>query len=142
MAMKHAVVLAAVAAVAGWAAGGGPAGAQGRRGLHVVAHLAGYECLALAMSEAAMRDFDDLPPVLSEPRRDAERIGIASASVIAASPPKPVNGFVRVLHLNGREGWVEARKLRPWRNANSPGTRCVPARMSDGGLGFDYVESR
>lgn len=133
MSAKYMLALAAVVLAVGQARA---------QGLRVVERLTGYECMALNLSEAELFDFDKLPPVLSAPRADASRIGVASASVIVASPRRTVGGYVEMLHMDGRSGWVEAGKLRPWVNRNRPSTRCYPAMMSNGRPGFDYASSR
>ncbi len=115
-----------------------PAIAQGPQ---VVKRLVGYQCMTLNLDAAAQRDFENLPPILSDPSLAASRVGIASASVIVATPLKATNGFYRVLHLNGQTGWIEANKLKPWINPNSPSTQCFPAMMSNGKPGFDYTSS-
>ncbi len=44
-------------------------------------------------------------PMLAEPSADAPKIGIVAATVIASESP-PVNGFQKVLRLDGKVGWV------------------------------------
>lgn len=116
-----------------------PAHAQGPQ---VVKRLVGYQCMTLNLDPSAQQSFENLPPVLSDPSPAASRVGIASASVIVATPLKATNGFYRVLHLNGQPGWIEANKLKPWINPNSPSTQCLPAMMSNGKPGFDYTQSQ
>jgi len=112
------------------------------QGPQVVKRLIGYQCMTLNLDPAAQQNFENLPPILSEPSPVASRVGIASASVIVATPLKAINGFYRVLHLNGQTGWIEANKLKPWINTNSPSTQCFPAMMSNGKPGFDYMQSQ
>lgn len=104
----------------------------------VTGHLQGYSCMMLNLSTEQMRDFDNLPPVMEQPAQGARRIGVASANMIVASPPREVNGYLQVLHLDGRPGWVEARMLKPWANVSQPTTRCIPAMMSDNKPGFTF----
>lgn len=117
----------------------GPAEAQQRPNLHVVGHLQGYRCMMLNMTVEQMRDFDNLPPVLAEPSPRSAKIGVATASIIVAEPRRETNGYVQVLHMDGRPGWLESSKVRPWVNASSPATRCVPAMMSNNRPGFQYI---
>ena len=91
--------------------------------------LPGYVCMMLA-------DPDNGPPVLQSPSATAARIGIASGIVIASSPPQTMNGYARVLHLDGRPGWVEAGRLRAYRAASDPTATCTPVRRADGRIGF------
>ncbi len=100
------------------------------QGLQAVKPLSGFQCLALADPNGPP------PPVLQSPSATAPRVGIAGATVIAASPVQGMNGYVKVMHLDGRPGWIEADKLRPWRSASDPRATCTPAMMSDGKPGF------
>ena len=95
--------------------------------------------MMLNLSVEQMRDFDNLPPVMAEPSPRAARIGVATATVIVADPRREANGYLQVLHLDGRPGWLEASKVRPWVNVSSPATRCVPAMMSNNRPGFQYI---
>ncbi len=94
-------------------------------GLTAVQPIPGYVCMALQPPDAA-------PPVLVLPSPSAPHLGIASATMIVASPLQTMNGYAKVLHLDGRIGWVEASKLRPWRSASDPSATCTPSIMSDG----------
>lgn len=94
-------------------------------GLTAVQPIPGYVCMALQPPDAAS-------PVLQSPSASAPRLGIASATMIVASPPQTMNGYAKVLHLDGRPGWVDASKLRPWRSASDPSATCTPSIMSDG----------
>jgi hypothetical protein len=123
------------------AAAATPALAQ-RQGVHVVSPLAGYRCMELNVPAADLEDLSRMPPVLSEPRPDSARIGIASATMIAPDPPRTVNGFAQVLHLDGREGWIESSKLKIWVRPQSPRATCTPARLSNGRIGFDFGPHR
>ncbi len=105
----------------------------------VVRHLDGYACLRLALPEAQLRSFTSLPPVFAAPYPSAPTIGLVSATVIVAAPLEVQNGFAKVLHLDGRTGWVELAKLGPWIDATHPRTQCIPSMMSNGRPGFDYA---
>lgn len=94
-------------------------------GLTAVQPIPGYVCMALRSPDAA-------PPVLVLPSPSAPHLGIASATMIVASPPQTMNGYTKVLHLDGRIGWMDASKLRPWRSASDPSATCTPSIMSDG----------
>lgn len=116
-----------------------PAGARAQpQHLHVTGYLADYQCMMLTLSNDQMREFPNLPPILSEPRPAAPKVGVASVSVIVSSPIDVRDGYTRVLHLDGRPGWIRSEMLKPWVNQNNPRTRCIPAMMSDGRPGFDY----
>lgn len=113
-----------------------PAVAQ-QRGSSTVGALAGYRCMDLNVPAADLDDLARMPAVLSQPRTDAPRIGVASATMIATDPLRTSNGFTQILHLDGRQGWVESTKLRPWARPQVPGATCTPARLSNGRIGFD-----
>ena len=115
------------------------ANAQQRPSLHVTGTLQGYQCMMLNITVEQMQDFDNLPPVMAEPSAQATRIGVATANVIVAEPRREANGYIQVLHMDGRPGWLQANKVRPWVNATSPRTRCVPAMMSNNRPGFQYI---
>ena len=94
-------------------------------GLTAVQPLPGYACMMLQPPNAAS-------PVLQAPSASAPRLGTASATMIVTSPAQTMNGYVKVLHLDGRVGWLDASKLRPWRSASDPSATCTPSIMSDG----------
>lgn len=105
------------------------------QGLQAVRPLPGYECMALNLSPQQM--MTETVPILSEPSSSAAKIGIASATVIAADAP-PVNGFQKVLRLDGKPGWISTKLLKPWVNPGGNGQKCVPSAMSNGRLGFGF----
>ena len=105
------------------------------QGLQAVRALPGYECMALNLSQQQM--MTQTVPILSEPSSSAAKIGIASATVIAADAP-PVNGFQKVLRLDGKPGWISTKLLKPWVNPGGNGQKCVPSMMSNGRLGFGF----
>lgn len=105
-----------------------PAAVQAQ-GVRAVAPLPGYVCMMLADPDAGS-------PILQAPSATAPRIGIASAIVIVASPPQTLNGFARVMHFDGRPGWVDASRLRTYRAAADPRATCTPTRMDNGRIGF------
>ena len=103
----------------------------------VVAYLRATRCMM--PTGGPLRGEGGPPAVLAAPRPGAPTLGTASDPVIADDPLRVVNGHMRVLHADGRTGWVRRDRLRAWRVAASPGLRCLPARMSDGRLGFGYA---
>ncbi len=110
--------------------------------LQITGHLTGYQCMMLTLSVEQLRNSANLPPILAEPRSGASELGVASGSVIVSSPPEVRNGYTRVLHLDGRTGWMQSNLLKPWVNQSNPQIRCIPAMMSNGRPGFDYPVSR
>jgi len=106
-------------------------------GLEVVRALPGYACMSLAAPAAASLD-PNTPgvPIRSTPDPAAPQAAVASATVIARTPPHIENGFAEVLRLNGAPGWIEADKIKPYRSVSNPFARCTPSIMSDGRPGF------
>lgn len=111
------------------------AAAQGEP--RVVTILQDHRCMV--PTDAPGRGAGGSPPVLATPREGAATIGIAADTVIVERPSSVVNGYVRVLQADGRGGWVQRRRLRPWTVAASPALRCIPAMMSDGRPGVTYA---
>lgn len=112
---------------------------QATRSLHVTGHLQGYSCMMLNLTNEQMMVFDNLPPIRDRPSPTAKQIGVASETVIVATPRRQEGNFIQVLHMNGQPGWLEADKVKPWRSANNPNAHCTPAMMSNGRPGFDYT---
>lgn len=114
------------------------AGAQPYQPLGAVKPLTGYACMSLNLTEQQMMDPSVHVPIRSSPSAEAPVTGNAVATVIAKSPEQQENGFLQVLQLDGRVGWVEAQFLKPWKNPGGNGQRCYPAMMSNGRVGFNY----
>lgn len=110
------------------------------QGLRAVQPLAGYSCMSLNLTQEQMMDFNAVPPVLAAPRAGAPKLGDTSSVVIVASPLRSENGYVSMLMLDGRPGWVQASKLKPYRSASNPSARCVPSMMSNGQPGFAFPQ--
>ena len=92
--------------------------------------------MVLNLSHAQMLDNSLEVPVYSAPSPSSPKVGNAAAVVIATSPLNVVRGFAEVLFPDGRQGWIEARMLRPYTNANNPNAHCTPSLMSNGRPGF------
>ena len=105
----------------------------------VIRHLAGYQCMALSLSQSEMMNPSFVVPVLSEPSGNAPRLGVAGAVVAARYPTLKKNGFVEVLFPTGRTAWIVARFLKAWSPALGTNGTCSPALLSNGRLGFDYT---
>lgn len=107
------------------------AGNAHAQGIQAVQPIPGFQCLAVANPDVP-------PPVLQSPSATAPHVGMASAVIIAAQPVQGMNGYVKVMHLDGRQGWIEAGQLRPWHSVANPTATCTPAIMSDGKPGFRF----
>lgn len=105
-------------------------------GVKAVRPIAGYKCMSLNLSEDQMLHEMNGPMIRQQPSSTAASLGQVSALVIAADPIRTENGFTQVLTFDGKPGWVESAKLKPFRNTLNPSARCVPSVMSDGRLGF------
>ena len=114
---------------------GVPARAQGVR---AVGPLQGFSCMSLNLTQEEMQHESSSPVIRQEPSSSAAPIGRAAAQVIVADPTRAQNGFVSVLTLDGKTGWVEANKLKPYRSLSNPNARCIPSRMSNGQPGFSF----
>ena len=99
--------------------------------------IPGYRCMSLNLTDAQMADPSIMVEIKSSPNASAPNVGTASALVITSAPMKVENGFARVLHLNGKTGWIPTNDLKPWRPADGGKTTCTPAVMSNGRIGFD-----
>ncbi|MBI0538850.1 hypothetical protein D9599_25185 [Roseomonas sp. KE2513] len=115
---------------------------QPRQPLTVTGHLQGYSCMMLNLTNEQLADWENAPAVLAEPSPNAAKLGVASANVIVAEPRREVNGYLQMLHMDGRPGWIVANKVVAWRNVSNPQTRCIPAMMSNNRPGFDYIRPR
>lgn len=135
--MNNKAVMGILAAIGLVTTGTYQAAAQG---LRAVQPLSGYSCMSVNLTQEQMMDFNAVPPVMAAPRPDAAKIGETSSVVIVASPVHSDNGFVSMLMLDGRPGWVQGSKLKPYRNASNPSVRCVPSMMSNGKLGFAFPQ--
>lgn len=100
--------------------------------------LHGYECMALNLTQQQMMDPSIRIPIRSAPSSSAPVTGNAIATVIAAAPVVRTGGYIKVLQLNGRSGWIDGRYLKNWTNPGGNGQRCFPAVLPNGRLGFDY----
>jgi hypothetical protein len=94
--------------------------------------------MALNLTERQMMDPSVRVPIRSAPSTEAPVTGNAIATVVAAAPVVQKSGYVKVLQLDGRIGWIEAGYLKPWVNPGGNGQRCFPAVLTNGRIGFDY----
>lgn len=115
--MKLWIILAGVAIVAGNLTEAQKAQANGTPDL---------VCLEpTVIATKANPSLSDLPTVRAAPTAGSKEIGITSAVVYAIPGVKEIDGYRKVLHLNGRRGWVQAALLEPWHNPNVPGSSCT-----------------
>jgi hypothetical protein len=105
---------------------------------HAVTELPNYACMALNLPSDEMMNPNIQVPILSSPRSASTLIGRASSIVIVSDPLITSNGYVRVLHLNGKTGWIPERFIKAWVSPGDTGDRCFPALLSNGRIGFDF----
>ena len=106
------------------------------QGVRAVTPLQGYSCMSLNLTEEEMMHESSSPVIRQQPSPSAAPIGRAASKVIAVDPVRAQNGYIAVLTLDGKSGWVEANKVKPYRSVSNPNARCVPSMMSNGQPGF------
>jgi len=114
------------------------AAAQSNVSIHAIRAIPGYVCMTLNLPDQQMMDPSVRVPIRIAPSSEAATTGDAIATVIVAWPKREENGYLQVLQLNGRTGWMKAQFLKPWQNPGGNGQRCYPSVMSNGRVGFDY----
>ena len=67
---------------------------QGPRSLHVTGHIQGYSCMMLNLTNEQMLVFENLPPIRDQPSPTAKQIGVASETVIVATPRRQEDNFI------------------------------------------------
>ena len=106
----------------------------------VVAPIPELACMSLKVSDAQAMDPNFVVPLHQEPSEPSPAIGRASGIVLVRNPRIQQNGFVAAVLFNGHPGWIKADDIKSWVNPGGNGQRCVPSRMSDGSIGFDFVK--
>ena len=107
-------------------------------GIQVARPLPGYTCEQLDLTEEQARDITLQVIAREAPSRLAPIVGYVSMTVAVRTPEHRVNGFVEALWPTGRTVWIPADVLQPYHSLSEPATRCVPAVMTSGNIGFDY----
>jgi hypothetical protein len=111
------------------------AGSAQSQGLHAVRSLPGYVCMGLNLTEQQM--MTERVAMLDKPEASGRPIGYLG-SIVIASVSSPVNGYQRVLRLDGLPGWLSASLLKPWKSPSGDDSKkCVPILMSNGRFGVD-----
>ena len=105
-----------------------------------VAPIPGLACMSLKVSDAQAMDPHFIVPLHQDPSESSPAMGRASGIVLVRNPEVQQNGFVAAVLFNGRPGWIKADGIKPWVNPGGNGQRCVPSRMSDGSIGFNFVK--
>jgi hypothetical protein len=98
--------------------------------------IPGYQCMSLNLTEAQMSDPSVVVEIKSQPSPSAPNIGTAGSIVIVSKPENVVNGYARVLHLNGKVGWLPVGDLRVWQSADGVRRTCTPSTLANGRIGF------
>ena len=98
--------------------------------VYPVRPIEGYACGKLAMSAKEAEDFHFSVPIRVSPSPDAPVGTLAASVLLLKSPAHEVAGFVEVLQLNGKAGWIEKSRVRPFDGL------CRPSLLSNGRIGF------
>ncbi|GLR66564.1 hypothetical protein GCM10010909_12440 [Acidocella aquatica] len=105
---------------------------------HAATVLSGYACMALNLPAGEMMNPDIQVPIYSDPTSSSTQIGRASAIVIVSFPLVLTDGYARVLHLNGKTGWISEKYIKTWVNPGGTGDHCYPVLLSNGRIGFEF----
>ena len=108
-------------------------------GIQVVRHIPGCECMMLNQTPDQAIDPTFKVPVFASPNANRAPVGNAMPVVAVKQPVTPVNGFLQALFPNGTTVWIQASAIKPYHSLGAPNTRCTPAMMSTGAVGFDYT---
>lgn len=119
--MKAAIVLAGCLLAAPALAGA----------VYPVRPIEGYVCGKLAMSPSEAKDFNFSVPIRVAPSPSAAVGTLAASVLLLKSPTHEVAGFVEVLQLDGKPGWIERSRVQPFNGL------CRPSVLSNGRIGFN-----
>lgn len=119
------------------------AGLSQAQALTAVKPLFGYKCMSVnvKMLNATPEDLwngKGLPPVYAEPSDRSQQLGTNGDVVVVGWPLNEVNGFARIMRLNGQTAWISSKVLQPYVNANGTAGACTPSLMSNGSIGFKF----
>lgn len=98
--------------------------------------IPGYTCMMLDLTEQQSMDPSVHIQVRSAPSASAPAIGWASSVVVVKQPVTPVGGYLAMLFSNGREAWIAANQVRPFKSVSDPSARCSPAILPNGLVGI------
>lgn len=98
----------------------------------VVKPLPGYVCMKLNLTEAqALNPNGSAVYIRLQPADNAPVGTLAPSVVFARSPAHIENGYLEVIQITGKPGWIRQSQVRPM----APTERCVPSLMSNGRIG-------
>ena len=98
--------------------------------------IPGYKCMMLDLTEQQSMDPSVHIQVRSGPSNSAPAIGWASSVVVVKQPATPVGGYLEMLFSNGREAWIAAKQVRPFKSVSAPSAQCFPVILSNGLVGI------
>jgi hypothetical protein len=130
--MRHAVVMVAGLFIIA------DVHSAGAAGVRVVHRIPGYTCMMLNETPQQAIDTRVQFPVRAEPTPGSPAVGNAMPVVAVKQPLQTVNGFYEALFPNRRTVWIAANAVVPYHSLGDPTTKCAPAVMSNGLVGFDY----
>lgn len=123
--------------------------------------LAGYVCMGLKTDKEyndwvpgsmppkpGQRGFADFP-VFQIGTEHSRQLGYQSSPVLVAWPEDEVDGFVRIIRINGERAWIHKDVLVPFGTALAKNGQvvklkrtCMPLVMSNGSIGLHFGGSR
>lgn len=112
-----------------------PAFSQSYQPVHVVEKLKGLMCMNLA-AEFGPNGGYATAQEFSEPHADAPKIGMGTGILLIPTPLHTINGFTKVVRLDGHVAWIQANLLVPYHSLSDPSAICQPALLSNGIYGF------
>ncbi len=98
----------------------------------VVRPLPGFVCMKLSLTEAQALDPRGSGIYIRLQPDDNAPVGRLAPSVVFARTPAHVeHGYLEVVQITGKPGWIRQSQVRPM----APTERCVPSVMSNGYIG-------
>ena len=98
--------------------------------------IPGYRCMMLDLTEKQSMDPSVHVQVRSDPSPGAPVVGSASAVVIVKDGASPTNGYLPMLFSTGKQVWILANQVRPFRSVSDPNARCFPVVLPSGLVGI------
>jgi hypothetical protein len=98
--------------------------------------IPGYRCMMLDLTEKQSTDPSVHVQVRSEPSPGAPAVGWASSVVIVKDGASPTNGYLPMLFSTGKQVWILANQVRPFKSVSDPNARCFPVVLPSGLVGI------
>jgi hypothetical protein len=98
--------------------------------------IPGYRCMMLDLTEKQSMDPSVHVEVRSEPSPTAPAVGWASSVVIVKDGAAPTNGYLPMIFSTGKQVWILANQVRPFKSVSDPNARCFPVVLPNGLVGI------